>query len=99
MTNNADFMLNTAYDAYNNGQTDKAETLARQVLSVEPANGDALFLLGLTAYRAKAYEPAEKILYQAVRLYPDTANYELMLASILEKRGAFEEALGFYKKG
>lgn len=98
MTNNADFMLNTAYDAYNNGQTDKAETLARQVLSVEPANGDALFLLGLTAYRAKAYEPAEKILYQAVRLYPDTANYELMLASILEKRGAFEEALGFYKK-
>lgn len=96
--NNADVMLNTAFAAYNADDLDQAEALARQVLATEPANGDALYLLGLVAWRAGALEPAESLLYQAVRLYPDTESYALMLASVLEARGAFDEALDFYRK-
>ena len=98
MTNNADVILNTAFAAYNADDLDQAEALARQVLATEPANGDALYLLGLVAWRAGALEPAESLLYQAVRLYPAAENYALMLASVLEARGALDEALDFYRK-
>ncbi len=90
--------LNTAFDAYNNHCFDMAEELARDVLTVSPTNGDALYLLGLIAYRAGALEPAEKLLYDAVKLYPKQENYALALASVLQKEGRLDEALSFYSK-
>lgn len=90
--------LNTAFEAYNNHCFDMAEELAREVLTVSPTNGDALYLLGLIAYRAGALEPAEKLLYDAVKLYPKQENYALALASILQKEGRLDEALSFYSK-
>ena len=66
-----DEMLDQAFWAYNQKDYDAAEDLARQVLTIAPAQGDGLYLLGLIASKMGAYEPAEKLLYQAVQLYPD----------------------------
>ncbi|MBR4931769.1 MAG: tetratricopeptide repeat protein [Alphaproteobacteria bacterium] len=93
-----DASLDTAFQAYNNHQFDMAEDLVRDVLTISPTNGDALYLLGLIAYRANAYEPAEKLLYEAVKFYPQQENYALALASVLQKTGRLDEALSYYSK-
>ena len=98
MTNNLDLYLDEAFTAYNQNQYDRAESLCRDVLSAQPENGDALFLLGLIAYRVGAFEPAETLLFQAVKLYPNIENYRLTLASVLQKQGRLDEALSHYQK-
>lgn len=92
-----DEMLDQAFWAYNQKDYDAAEDLARQVLTIAPAQGDGLYLLGLIASKMGAYEPAEKLLYQAVQLYPDNKQYKLSLGFILEKQGRLDEALSFYE--
>lgn len=94
---NLDEMLDRAFFAYNQKEYDEAEDLARQVLTLAPANGDGLYLLGLIASRMGAYEPAEKLLYQAVQLYKDNKQYKLSLGFVLEKQGRLDEALSFYE--
>lgn len=95
---NIEISLDTAFQAYNNHQFDIAENLVRDVLTISPTNGDALYLLGLIAYRSGALEPSEKLLYDAVKLYPQNENYALALASVLQKAGRLDEALSFYVK-
>ncbi len=93
-----DTLLNTAFEAYNKNQFEIAEEIVREVLTVAPTNGDALYLLGLIAYRSNALEPAEKLLYEAVKLYPQSQQYALALAGVLQKAGRLDEALSFYEK-
>ena len=93
-----DALLDTAFDSFNQKDFDYAEELARNVLTLSPTNGDALYLLGLIASRVNAYEPAEKLLYQAVQLYPDNMNYKTSLGFVLEKQGRLDEALSFYEE-
>ena len=92
-----DNLLDTAFQAFNQKDFDMAEELARNVLTLSPTNGDGLYLLGLIALRANAFEPAEKLLYQAVQLYPDNKNYKTSLGFALEKQGRLDEALSFYE--
>lgn len=93
-----DDLLDTAFDTYNLNDFEQAEEIIRDVLTISPINGDALYLLGLIAYRANALEPSEKLLYQAVSLYPDNKIYATALASILQKENRLDEALSFYEK-
>lgn len=93
-----DTLLDTAFQAYNQNQFETAEEIVRNVLTIAPTNGDALYLLGLIAYRSNALEPAEKLLYEAVKLYPDMSQYALALAGVLQKAGRLDEALSFYEK-
>lgn len=93
-----DSLLDTAFDLFNQKDFDYAEELARNVLRLSPTNGDALYLLGLIASRVSAYEPAEKLLYQAVQLYPDNKQYKTSLGFVLEKQGRLDEALSFYEE-
>ena len=93
-----DSLLDTAFASFNQKDFDYAEELARNVLTLSPTNGDALYLLGLIASRMNAYEPAEKLLYQAVQLYPENMNYKTSLGFVLEKQGRLDEALSFYEE-
>ncbi len=95
---NIDSSLDIAFEAYNQNQFEVAEEMVRDVLTVSPTNGDALYLLGLIAYRSNALEPAEKLLYEAVKLYPQSQQYTLALAGVLQKAGRLDEALSFYEK-
>lgn len=98
MTNSVDILLNNAFDAYNAGDFETAEALTRDALNQQPGQGDALYLLGLIAFQAKAFESASDLLYQAVRLYPDITIYQLTLASVLQAQGRLDEALSYYDK-
>lgn len=93
-----DQLLDTAFAAYNAADYDRAEELAREVLTVEASHGDALYLLGLIAFQANALEPSAKILYSAVKLYPNVETYALALASVLHRQKHYDEALSFYEK-
>ncbi len=95
---NIDTSLDMAFQAYNQNQFEVAEEIVRDVLTIAPTNGDALYLLGLIAYRSNALEPAEKLLYEAVKLYPQSQQYALALAGVLQKAGRLDEALSFYDK-
>lgn len=92
-----DRLLDEAFLSYNNKEFDEAEDLARSALRLMPSSGDGLYLLGLIATKKKALEPAEKLLYQAVQLYPDNKQYKLSLGFALEKQGRLDEALSFYE--
>ncbi len=96
--NNTDALLDSAFAAFNAGRFAEAEELCRKVLTLVPAQGDALYLLGLIAYQAGSLEPAEKLLYEAVKLYPEQTNYTHLLAFVLQKQGRLDEALSFYEK-
>ncbi len=95
---NTDAFLDSAFAAFNAGNYEEAERLCREVLTLVPAQGDALYLLGMIAFQAGSLEAAEKLLYEAVKLYPDMVHYANMLAFVLQKQGRFDEALSFYEK-
>ncbi len=96
--NNTDLFLDSAFEAFNAGNYAEAEQLCREVLTLSPSQGDALYLLGMIAYQAGSLEAAEKLLYEAVKLYPAMKHYANMLAFVLQKQGRLDEALSFYEK-
>ena len=98
MTNNIDKVLDTAFDAFNQGDLDTAESLARDVIIMSPTHGDALYLLGMIAYRRRALESAADLLHQAIQMYPEIENYQLVFAEVLRAQGHLDEALSWYEK-
>ena len=98
MTNNIDKVLDTAFEAFNRGNLDIAEGLARDVIIMSPTHGDALYLLGMIAYRRGALESAADLLYQAIKMYPDIENYQLVFAEVLRAQGHLDEALSWYER-
>ena len=98
MTNNIDKVLDTAFEAFNQGNLDIAEGLARDVIIMSPTHGDALYLLGMIAYRRGALESAADLLHQAIQMYPNIENYQLVFAEVLRAQGHLDEALSWYTK-
>ena len=98
MTNRIDDLLDRAFVAFNAGDLRLAETLCREAMTVSPTHGDALYLLGLIAYREKALSVAADLLHEALELYPDIPNYQLAFAEVLRAQGHLDEALSFYFK-
>lgn len=96
--NQAETLLNSAFDAYNNGDFYQAEENARAARRLSPYLADSWYLLGVLAYRANALESSCDTLYQAVQLDKKNPAYQLMLASVLHKLGRLEEALTYYQK-
>ena len=62
-------LLDAAFDAYNQGEFEHAETLARDVLNAEPAHGDALYLLGLIASCRLIHKEVGRITMTAPHLF------------------------------
>ena len=99
MMNNIDITLDKAFEFFNSGTLDEAERLARDVIIVSPTHGDALYLLGLIAYRRGALEPAADLIFQALKMYPQVDNYRLAFAEVLRAQGHLDEALSYYEQG
>lgn len=94
--NNVDLMLDKAFQAFNTNDLRLAETLCREAMRILPTHGDALYLLGLIAYREKSLNVALDLLHEAVTLYPSVSNYELAYAEVLRAKGLLDEALDIY---
>ena len=98
MTSRIDELLDRAFAAFNAENMREAETFCREAMAISPTHGDALYLLGLIAYRQKALTVAADLLHEAFDLYPDIPNYQLAFAEVLRAQGHLEEALSFYLK-
>jgi uncharacterized protein (TIGR02466 family) len=74
------------------GQHAEAERVYRNILRADPANADALHLLGLIAQHAGLSEEAAKMIRRAIDLNPMAPSYWANLASVSEQQGEYDEA-------
>jgi protein O-GlcNAc transferase len=80
------------------GDFQQAENIYRQILAVDPANIDALHLLGLVAHQVGSNDVAVDYLSQALRLKPDFAEAHHNLGVVFKKKGDLDQAVGCYQR-
>ena len=81
-----------ALEHQNAGRLADAESIYRQVLSVNPRNADALHLLGLLAINVGRHDVAVSLISEAVRIVPN-AIYFSNLGTALQLCGRREDAI------
>lgn len=69
------------------GQPAAAEPLYRQVLQADPANCEALHLLGALKYRENRLDEAAQLISRAIELNPTAAHYHSNFALVLKSQG------------
>lgn len=79
--------LRAAAVAYERGALDQAESLSRQILAVDPAQPDALHLLGLTEWRRGRRDDAVSHVRQAVSSRPERPQPYNSLGVMLRELG------------
>ena len=92
--------MNDAVLCYEAGKTDEAEAICRRVLQTEPANANALHLLGGISLRRKSCEEAADFVLQAIAINKHSAEFHNNLGNIYKAWGkpdlaekCFREAL------
>lgn len=75
------------------GRVDEAERICRRILQSEPAQPDALHLLGLIAGQRGDFDKAVALIQQAIQGRPDGAGFHLNLGVTLIKVRRTHEAL------
>lgn len=96
MTNNIDLLVDSAFQDYNIGEFGLAEQKIREALVFSPTHGDALYLLGLIAYKKGIWTEAIDILSLVSKTYPNYPNYRLALAEVYQNHGDLEKAKEMY---
>jgi predicted O-linked N-acetylglucosamine transferase (SPINDLY family) len=90
--------LDAAWQSYNQGDLQRAETIYRQVLSAEPNRLDALHFMGLIT--SQTGRPSESIEYwnAVLRLVPGLAAGHHNLGNVLADLQRFPEAVHCYQQ-
>jgi len=83
---------------FDNGDFEKAETLARQISLTSPNNPEILNLLGLIAQAKGLHSEACSLFAAALRTKPDTASYCFNLAFSYKALKQYNEALVLFNK-
>ncbi|MBR6231877.1 MAG: tetratricopeptide repeat protein, partial [Alphaproteobacteria bacterium] len=81
---------------YNAEDFESAERKVRSALMVSPTHGDALYLLGLIAYKKGIWTEAIDVLSLVTRIYPQYPNYRLALAEVYQAHGDMDKAKELY---
>jgi Flp pilus assembly protein TadD len=79
------------------GRLSDAGSLYRQVLEVDPANADALHLLGVIARQTGHSDVAVQMIGQAISLNPRAAHFHGNLGIALAELGRFDDAARSYE--
>ena len=85
--------LQSAIALHQSGRLKEAATIYKQVLDTDPANGDALHLLGLVSHQSGQSTTAIALIKRALKISPDHPDFLRNLANILRESGKFEEAI------
>jgi tetratricopeptide (TPR) repeat protein len=85
-------ILSEARQFHHRGELGPAEARYRQVLQAEPANLDAIFLLGTVCHQTNRLEEAIGHYRHVVRLQPNAGVVYLNLADALQQRGLLSDA-------
>ena len=75
------------------GQLADCEKLLRGALKIQPNNADALFALGLVAYRAGKIPSAIELIEEAIEINPEAARFHTNIAAMFESQGQFDRAI------
>jgi predicted O-linked N-acetylglucosamine transferase (SPINDLY family) len=89
--------LENALAAHHAGQLAEAAVIYRQVLAVEPAHADALYLLARLEHTRGHLADAESLVRRAVAAAPSEASFRLALADVLRDRGQSDSAIAAYR--
>ena len=80
------------------GQVQKAETIYRQVLDINPNHADVNDLLGSLLIQVGNHAQAVELISRAIAMAPDQPMYHSNLGIALKKLGRIEEAAASYRK-
>jgi tetratricopeptide (TPR) repeat protein len=85
-------LLSEAVGLHQSGHYVEAERIYRHILQAEPANPDALQLLGLIAQHAGRSEDAIRLIQKAIAINPMIPSFKANLAMVFEELGRYAEA-------
>jgi protein O-GlcNAc transferase len=88
--------LQIALQHHQSGRLANAEALYRQILAVQPNQGDALHLLGLLASQAGRHQSAADLIRRAIAVNPANLDYYINLGNALVAQGQLDEAITTY---
>lgn len=91
-------LFRQAIHAHQAGRLPDAEALYRRVLDLDPAQADALHLLGVIAHQSERYDVAVETIGRAIRLQPHVAHYHSNLGNALKGLRRLAEAEASYRE-
>lgn len=91
-SNDSAATIETALQAQQIGDLDRAERLYREVLQTEPDNPDAWHLLGMTLFAANEFDESIVCLQTTIELAPDQASVLTNLGVVYRAAGQLAEA-------
>lgn len=93
-----DDWMREAFASHERGELQKAEAIYRKILAEQPANPDALYLLGEIASRRGERAAARELIGQAITMKPAEPAFHLTLGCLFQDDGALAEAASCYRE-
>jgi protein O-GlcNAc transferase len=90
--------LERGLDEHRSGRLERAETLYRQVLNQDPANPDALHLIGVVAYQQGRYDQAVSYVERAIERNGTVSTFHYSLGNAWQSIGNLERAIGSFSR-
>jgi len=94
----AAMLLQKALSLHQNGHLSEARAIYEEILSIQPANADALHYLGVIAYQSHNHQLAVDLIDQAIAINPDNAACYSNRGLALWKLKHFDAASASYEK-
>ena len=94
----ADNLLQKALAFHQTGQLAQAQMIYEEILAIQPANAEALHLLGIIAYQKQNHQRAVDLIDQAVTLLPDNAAFYSNRGLAQHGLNKFKAAIASYEK-
>jgi tetratricopeptide (TPR) repeat protein len=80
------------------GRLQEAEAIYRRILAQQPANIDALHLLGVIAHQVGRNDDAVDLIQRAIALRPDFPQAHSNLGNALKDKGRLDDAIAAYRR-
>ena len=90
--------LATALRHYDAGHMAEAERLCLQILARDVRHADALYVLGIVAYRTNRLPAAASMIRRAIAVNPRQPFYQANLGNVLSAQGKYDEAIPYYQR-
>jgi tetratricopeptide (TPR) repeat protein len=86
-------LMSQAEKHFQAGRLGDAEVLLRNALKIQPNNADALYALGLVAYRAGKPDAAILLIAEAIDLNPSAVRFHTNICAMYEMTGQRQKAI------
>lgn len=98
MNTQLQLMLQQAIQAFQSGNSARADSIFRKLLQVDPKNVVALHILGVIRAMQSNHQEAIELLQRAIKINPKDASLYYDLAKVFQDAGANHDSLPHHKK-